>query len=485
MEKTATHSLRGALRVMLYCYDLVLSPESEIEVVECFKICKAAMKRRGLKVNNRKIKILVSGKECYSLVTGNTIVKSVVVGFVVNSVRCIEYTKWIHKLSDRMLHMPSILYVGHIYIYIYIYIYKQGMSKSCRRSILCRAWRGRGMRGVSTNPGDSLRILSSISPPGRPSTKPTGAALSNSPRNRICTPQTPVFRQARAICQGLCDGPTWKGRDLHTSLATAHSVLIQNPKWAFTPEREWPSLYCRPPQVRWCLVMLVFAKILPQLEHSPLSALYTLGARGLAPCSASCPPLASLTFSLLPAMPAWASHVLLCLAILFLETSLPHVPHLALLVSFILSPIHLFPWFFQLFSVAKVALHLLHVNVFRCFSCSLTWWILSAFWLAHFSTVGISAYEVLHLLSSCFLSVSSCFLTPLYSHLVGSPGAMVSLLFFVHFHVCHSFQHCFLPCNPVFGHSTSFCSIDVRLPENFLPIYYCFPFLVWCILPSV
>ena len=52
----------------------------------------------------------------------------------------------------------------------------------------------------------------------------------------------------------------------------------------------------------------------------------------------------------------------------FLETSLPHVPHLALLGSSALSPMHFFPWFFQLLSEAKV---------FRCFSCILTWWILS------------------------------------------------------------------------------------------------------------
>ena len=151
---------------------------------------------------------------------------------------------------------------------------------------------------------------------------------------------------------------------------------IQNGR--FTPNEEWPPLYCRPSQVRWCQAMLVFANILPQLEHSPLSALYTLGARGLAPSAASCPPLASLASSLLLAIPARASQVLLCLAMLFLETFLPHVPHLALLGSSALSPMHLFSWFFQLLSEAKVALHLLHVNVFRCFSCILTWWILSS-----------------------------------------------------------------------------------------------------------
>ena len=33
------------------------------EVVECFNTCKAAMKRRGLKVNNKKMKILVLKNE--------------------------------------------------------------------------------------------------------------------------------------------------------------------------------------------------------------------------------------------------------------------------------------------------------------------------------------------------------------------------------------------------------------------------------------
>ena len=41
-------------------------PEPEIEVVECFNMCKAVMERRGLKVNNGKMKILVSGRECDS-----------------------------------------------------------------------------------------------------------------------------------------------------------------------------------------------------------------------------------------------------------------------------------------------------------------------------------------------------------------------------------------------------------------------------------
>ena len=38
-------------------------PVPEKEVVECFNMCKAAMERRGLKVNNGKMKILVSKNE--------------------------------------------------------------------------------------------------------------------------------------------------------------------------------------------------------------------------------------------------------------------------------------------------------------------------------------------------------------------------------------------------------------------------------------
>ena len=93
MKQLSTAREEGAHQVMLYCDDLVLSPESEIQVFDSFNMCKAAMERKELKVNNGKMKIIVSGKECDSVVTlENTLVKSVVVVFVVNSVRCIECT---------------------------------------------------------------------------------------------------------------------------------------------------------------------------------------------------------------------------------------------------------------------------------------------------------------------------------------------------------------------------------------------------------
>ena len=60
---------------------LAKPPEPEIEVVKCFNMCKAAIERRGLKVNNGKMKILVSGRECDSAVTfGNTVYSCEVCG---------------------------------------------------------------------------------------------------------------------------------------------------------------------------------------------------------------------------------------------------------------------------------------------------------------------------------------------------------------------------------------------------------------------
>ena len=60
IEEAVNHNKRVAHRVRLYCDDLVLSPESEIEVVECFNMSKAAMERRDLKVDNGTMKIYLS-----------------------------------------------------------------------------------------------------------------------------------------------------------------------------------------------------------------------------------------------------------------------------------------------------------------------------------------------------------------------------------------------------------------------------------------
>ena len=90
--------------------------------------------------------------------------------------------------------------------------------------------------------------------------------------------------------------------------------------------------------------------------------------KGLAPCAASCPPLASLASSLLPAMPARALHVssMPCYVVfgdIFATCSAPCSTGIFRSLSH--APLSMVS--FQLLSEAKVALHLLHVNVFLCF----------------------------------------------------------------------------------------------------------------------
>ena len=64
-------------------------------------MCETAMERRGLKVNNGKMKILVSKNEILYSHFSKYPCASVVVGFVVNSVRCIECTKLIPKQCSK------------------------------------------------------------------------------------------------------------------------------------------------------------------------------------------------------------------------------------------------------------------------------------------------------------------------------------------------------------------------------------------------
>ena len=136
-----------------------------------------------------------------------------------------------------MLHMPSNLFVEHIYI-------NKKMTKRCRKSILCRPRRERclggavfvvlhfrhlrialssaeDLRGDSTNsqrlsPNQALHL--SCMKGRMPSTKPTGAALSHSPRHRICPPQNPVFRSARQLPRAVW-WPNLK-KDIYTLLSS-------------------------------------------------------------------------------------------------------------------------------------------------------------------------------------------------------------------------------------------------------------------------
>ena len=98
MEEATKECSRGVPWDMLYADDLVLTAESKEEVLEQFNSWKSAMESKGLKVNLSKTKILVTGKECESVITSGEYPCGVCGrGVGVNSILCTECRKWIHK----------------------------------------------------------------------------------------------------------------------------------------------------------------------------------------------------------------------------------------------------------------------------------------------------------------------------------------------------------------------------------------------------
>ena len=98
IEEATKDCRRGVPWDMLYADDLVLSAESKAEVLEQFYSWRSAMESKGLKVNIVKTKILISGKECETVVSSGEYPCGVCGrGVGVNSVLCTECDKWIHK----------------------------------------------------------------------------------------------------------------------------------------------------------------------------------------------------------------------------------------------------------------------------------------------------------------------------------------------------------------------------------------------------
>ena len=98
IEEATKHCRRGVPWDMLYADDVVLTAKSRAEVEEQFERWKSAMESKGLKVNIEKTKILVTGKECETVVSSGEYPCGVCGrGVGVNSVLCVECDRWIHK----------------------------------------------------------------------------------------------------------------------------------------------------------------------------------------------------------------------------------------------------------------------------------------------------------------------------------------------------------------------------------------------------
>ena len=98
MQEATKECHRGVPWDMLYADDLIITGESKEEVEQQLHLWKAALARRGLKINIDKTKILVSGKEGLTpLPSGKYPCGVCARGVGVNSVLCTECGKWVHK----------------------------------------------------------------------------------------------------------------------------------------------------------------------------------------------------------------------------------------------------------------------------------------------------------------------------------------------------------------------------------------------------
>ena len=98
MEEATKECHRGVPWDLLYADDMIITGESKEEVEEQFHHWKAALERRGLKINIGKTKILVSGKEGLTpLPSGQYPCAVCARGVGANSVLCTRCGKWVHK----------------------------------------------------------------------------------------------------------------------------------------------------------------------------------------------------------------------------------------------------------------------------------------------------------------------------------------------------------------------------------------------------
>ncbi len=63
MQEAVKDTRREGLKEMLYADELVLMAESESKAMEKFRVWKRKWRRRGLRVNIEKTKVVISGEE--------------------------------------------------------------------------------------------------------------------------------------------------------------------------------------------------------------------------------------------------------------------------------------------------------------------------------------------------------------------------------------------------------------------------------------
>ena len=94
---------------LLYADDLVLTAETKEEVTTMFNRWKAAMERRGLKINMSKTMVMTTGKEAGEVIqSGRWPCGSCGRGVGANSILCQECGKWCHKRCSGLRRVTGV-----------------------------------------------------------------------------------------------------------------------------------------------------------------------------------------------------------------------------------------------------------------------------------------------------------------------------------------------------------------------------------------
>ena len=103
MEALSRHFRTGCLWQLLYADDLVIIAETLSELLEKFRVWKANLESKGLRVNVDKTKILVSAHNAPKPVDGSKFPCGVCnKGVGINSIKCLACGFWVHKRCSNI-----------------------------------------------------------------------------------------------------------------------------------------------------------------------------------------------------------------------------------------------------------------------------------------------------------------------------------------------------------------------------------------------
>ena len=109
MDEATRGASRGAPWELVYADDLVLTAETEEEVLEAFEGWRVEMEARGMRVNLDKTKVMVTGKGTNHIIqSGRWPCGCCGRGVGVNSILCLQCNKWCHQRCSGLRNVNGV-----------------------------------------------------------------------------------------------------------------------------------------------------------------------------------------------------------------------------------------------------------------------------------------------------------------------------------------------------------------------------------------